>query len=156
MTAAEKYADIINLPGPQHDELFLRRHPRMPLSQRAKIFSPFAALEGYGQAIQNKNILYEPRRELDPEERDALNTRLRRLAQLARNGKAVRENPITVKVEYFSVCTDSWNDAYGKDGLYKTLTGRLLRVDGVNQEITIEDRTIPFDDIYRIRRVAAA
>ena len=41
MTAAEKYADIINLPGPQRDELFLRRHPRMPLPQRAKIFSPF-------------------------------------------------------------------------------------------------------------------
>lgn len=156
MTAAEKYADIINLPGPQHDELFLRRHPRMPLSQRAKIFAPFAALEGYGQAIRNKNVLYEPRRDLDPEEREALNHRLSRLAQLARNGKAVRENPVTVKVEYFEVCTDSWNDAYGREGLYKTLTGRLLRVDGINQEIAIGDMVIPFSDIYRIRRVAAA
>lgn len=156
MTAAEKYADIINLPGPPHDELFLRRHPRMPLSQRAKIFKPFAALEGYEQAVRNKDIPYEPRRELDPEEREALSHRLSRLAQLARNGKAVRESPITVKVEYFEVCTDSWNDSYGREGLYKTLTGRLLRVDGVNQEITIEDSTISFDDIYRIRRVAAA
>ena len=156
MTAAEKYADIINLPGPQHSELFLRRHPRMPLSQRAKIFKPFAALEGFDQAVRNKDIPYEPRRELDPEEKEALNLRLSRLAQLARNGKAVRENPITVKVEYFEVCTDRWNDAYGRDGLYKTLTGRLCRVDPVRQEIIIEDRIIPFDDIYRIRRVAAA
>ena len=154
MTAAEKYADIINLPGPQHDELFLRRHPRMPLSQRAKIFSPFAALEGYGQAIQNKNVLYEPRRELDPEEREALSHRLTRLAQLTKNSRSVREHPTTVKVEYFSVCTDSWNNAFGRDGLYKTLTGLLRRVDPVNQEITIEDRTIPFGDIYRIERSA--
>lgn len=156
MTAVEKYADIINLSGPQHDVLFLRRHPRMPLSQRAKIFKPFAALEGYDQAVRNKNVLYEPRRELDPEEKDALNLRLSRLSQLARNSKIIRENPITVKVEYFSVCTDSWNEAFGKDGLYRALTGRLLRVDPVKQEITIEDMIIPFDDIYRIRRVAAA
>lgn len=155
MTAAEKYADIINLPGPQRDELFLRQHPRMPLSQRAKIFSPFAALAGYDQAIQNKNVLYEPRRELDPEERDALDNRLRRLAQLARNGRSIRENPTTVKVEYFSVCTDPWNDAYGKEGLYKTLTGLLRRVDPISQSLQIGDEIIPFDDIYRIRRVAA-
>ena len=154
MTAAEKYSDIINLPGPTRDELFLRQHPRMPLSQRAKIFSPFAALVGYDQAIKNKNVLYEPRRELDPEERDALNKRLRRLGQLARNGKTVREHPTTVKVEYFSVCTDPWNDAYGREGLYKTLTGLLRRVDPVNQEITIEDRIILFKDIYRIERSA--
>ncbi len=154
MTAVEKYADIINLPGPQHDELFLRRHPRMPLSQRAKIFKPFAALEGYGQAINNKNVLYEPRRELDSEEREALSHRLSRLAQLTKNGRAVRENPTTVKVEYFSVCTDSWNDAFGTKGLYKTLKGHLLRVDSIHQEIIIGDITIPFDDIYRIERGA--
>ena len=151
MTAAEKYADIINLPGPKRDELFLRKHPRMPLSQRAKIFSPFAALAGYDQAIKNKNVLYEPRRELDPEEREALDNRLQRLAQLARNGKAV---PVHVKVEYFSVCTDPWNDAYGRDGLYNTLTGLLRRVDPINQSLQIGDEVIPFDDIYRIRRVA--
>ena len=155
MTAAEKYADIINLPGPTRDELFLRRHPRMPLSQRAKIFSPFAALAGYDQAIKNKNVLYEPRRELDPEERDALDNRLRRLAQLTRNGTVIRENPVHVKVEYFSVCTDPWNDAFGKEGLYKTLTGLLRRVDPVNQSLQIGDEIIPFADIYRIRRVAA-
>ena len=154
MTAAEKYADIINLPGPQHDELFLRRHPRMPLYKRAAIFAPFAALVGFDQAIKNKTVLYEPRRELDPEERDALNKRLHRLAQLTRNGKAVRENPVHVKVEYFSICTDPWNDAYGSEGLYKTLTGLLRRVDYINQEIRVEDEVIPFKDIYRIERSA--
>ena len=154
MTASEKYADIINLPGPTHDALFLRRHPRMPPSQRAKIFSPFAALSGFEQAVRNKEVAYEPRRDLDPEEREALSLRLRRLAQLARNGKAVRENPTTVVVEYFQVCTDPWNDAYGREGLYKTTTGLLRRVDPVNQQIVIGDDVIPFSDIYRIERCA--
>lgn len=152
MNAAEKYADIINLPGPSHDELFLRRHPKMPLSQRAKIFSPFAALAGYDEAIRNKEVLYVPRRELDPEEKHVLNNRLHRLAQLTRNGKVVREMPVTVKVEYFVVCTDPWNNAFGKEGLYKTLIGRLWCVDGFNREITVGDKIISFGDIYRIDR----
>ena len=155
MTAAEKYAGIIDLPGPQHDELFLRRHPRMSISQRAKIFSPFAALSGFDQAVRNKEIPYEPRRDLDPEERKTLSHKLSLLAHLTRNGKVVRESPTTVSVEYFQVCTDPWNDAYGKQGLYKNLTGLLRRIDPVNHSIQIGNETIPFDDIYRIERVAA-
>ena len=155
MTAAEKYAGIIDLPGPQHDELFLRRHPRMSITQRAKIFSPFAALSGFDQAVRNKEIPYEPRRDLDPEEREALSHRLSLLAHLTRNGKVVRESPTTVSVEYFQVCTDPWNDAYGKQGLYKNLTGLLRLVDPVNHSIQIGNEIIPFDDIYRIERVAA-
>ena len=36
-----KYDDIINLPYPTS-----AKHPRMPISDRAAIFSPFAALTG--------------------------------------------------------------------------------------------------------------
>ena len=38
-----KYDDIINLPYPTS-----AKHPRMPISDRAAIFSPFAALTGHG------------------------------------------------------------------------------------------------------------
>ena len=48
--AARKYADIIGLERPQSEES-LRRHPRMPLDNRAKIFSPFAAVRGYDEPI---------------------------------------------------------------------------------------------------------
>ena len=41
------YDDIINLPHPTST-----KHPRMPMSDRAAIFSPFAALTGHAAAIQ--------------------------------------------------------------------------------------------------------
>ena len=43
---AQKYGDIIEMKRPQTEES-LRKHPRMTLQNRAKIFSPFAALRGY-------------------------------------------------------------------------------------------------------------
>ncbi len=51
MTNAEKlYRDIIDLPRPEDEDIFTR-YPRMPLSERAKIFRPFAALKGYEERI---------------------------------------------------------------------------------------------------------
>lgn len=44
---AAKYADIFHLSRPEPSF----RHPRMALSNRAKIFSPFAALRGYENEI---------------------------------------------------------------------------------------------------------
>lgn len=47
---ARKYADILELERPQNEES-LRKHPRMSLQNRAKIFSPFAALRGYDDQL---------------------------------------------------------------------------------------------------------
>ena len=41
-----KYDDILHLPHPTST-----KHPRMPIGDRAAIFSPFAALTGHGAAI---------------------------------------------------------------------------------------------------------
>lgn len=46
MENTDTYNDIIHLPHPTS-----ARHPRMPLHDRAAQFSPFAALTGYGDAI---------------------------------------------------------------------------------------------------------
>ena len=45
-----KYGKILHAsrPEPPHN------HPRMPMSNRAKIFSPFAALRGYENEIASK------------------------------------------------------------------------------------------------------
>ena len=43
----KKYADILHGSRPKPSY----RHPRMTLSNRAKIFSPFAALRGYEEEI---------------------------------------------------------------------------------------------------------
>ena len=45
--AAGKYSDIIDLP--HHTS---KKHPRMSMEARAAQFAPFAALTGYGEAIQ--------------------------------------------------------------------------------------------------------
>lgn len=44
---AQKYADILSRPEPPV------KHPRMALSNRAKIFSPFAALRGFDDEISS-------------------------------------------------------------------------------------------------------
>ena len=41
------YDDIIDLPHPTS-----AKHPRMPMADRAALFSPFAALVGHGDAIR--------------------------------------------------------------------------------------------------------
>lgn len=41
------YEDIIHLPHPVS-----KRHPQMPLPDRAAQFAPFAALTGYDEAIR--------------------------------------------------------------------------------------------------------
>lgn len=46
--SSNKYDDIINLPHPASAS-----HPRMPLSDRAAQFAPFAALTGHNAAIRN-------------------------------------------------------------------------------------------------------
>ena len=47
---ARKYADILYAQRPDSEDS-RRKHPRMSLQNRAKIFSPFAALRGYDDQI---------------------------------------------------------------------------------------------------------
>ena len=44
----DRYDDIINLPHPTS-----KKHPRMSMINRAAQFSPFAAVTGYDDAIQD-------------------------------------------------------------------------------------------------------
>ena len=54
------YNDIIHLPHPNS-----AKHPRMPIQDRAAIFSPFAALSGHSAAIAETARLTDQRMELD-------------------------------------------------------------------------------------------
>ena len=133
-----KYGNIIFQERPVHNgDLFSRRHPKM--SNRAKIFAPFAALVGFEDHIHRKEIEYMARRELDEEEELLLNAVLRRLA---------RGDRVTVK--YFEVCYDHESEAFGRLGLYKTAGGCVRWVDAVGQVLYLEDRAIDFGDLYRL------
>ena len=61
------YDDIINLPHPTSV-----KHPRMPLSDRAAQFAPFAALSGHSTALAETARLTDQRMELDEDARAVL------------------------------------------------------------------------------------
>ena len=129
-----RYDDIIALPHPTSE-----RHPRMPIRDRAAIFSPFAALTGHGAAIVETARLTERRIELDEDSRETLDLKQRILEDLA------GEQP-EVSVTWFRP------DARKAGGSYVTATGRLKKTDSVERIMTLTDGTrIPLDDILDIQ-----
>ena len=145
------YNDIIGLRRPAHDgDAFSRRHPKMAQLNRAKIFAPFAALTGFEEAVRSKQTPYVPRRIKDADETRALNRALARLRQATRTGALARQNRVRARVEYFQVCTDPHHAAFGRDGLYHTVTGVVWKVDPTARTLLIDDRTIPFADLHSI------
>ena len=159
--AVIRYGDIIALKRPSHEgDLFSRRHPRMTRQHRAKIFASFAALVGFDECIRAKEIQYVARHELDADEEWELNHRLNILYGLTANSRMARTNHVTVSIEYYVPCSDPDNDACGRKGLYRTVTGTVRKVDAVNQLITVVDdegdHVIPFADIYDITDPAGA
>ena len=152
---AARYADMLDMERPVHDgDLFSRIHPKMPLQKRAKIFQPFTPLEGFEDHLRRRMIEYVPKHELDADEEWALNRRLIELRDLTANSKLARSNDVQVSVEYFEVCTDRDNEAYGVKGLYHTVRGRVVKVDALRQQLMLlcegGERAIPFADIYQI------
>ena len=145
------YHDIIGLQRPMHDgDLFSRRHPKMARLNRAKLFAPFAALSGFDEAVRSKQVSYVPRRVKDADEMRALNRALALLRQATRTGAQARQNRVRARVEYFQVCADPHHVAFGRDGLYHTVTGVVWKVDPAARTLLIDDRTIPFADLHSI------
>ena len=139
-TTIAKYGNIIYLDRPVHNgDLFSRRHPKM--TNRAKIFAPFAALVGFEDRVRNKEIEYIARRELGEEEQSYLNKVLNRISRGDR-----------VSVKYFEICSDHESEAFGRLGQYKTVSGCVRWVDAVGQRLVLEDQVIDFGDLYRLEQ----
>ena len=83
-----------------------------------------------------------------------MNRRLVILHKRTANSRLARANAIDISVEYYAVCTDSENDAYMEKGQYLTVTGRLVKADPHEQELTLmvdgEKKVIRFSNIYQI------
>ena len=129
-----KYADLLPLSRPEPIK------PRMSISNRAKIFSPFAALRGYEDEIasEGKDHLKGKQIELSEEQKELLGNNIGQL----------RKNQL-VKVKYFT------------DGYYEDLPGRVDSVDAINKELRIYTGVtntigkelptiIPFEDILEV------
>lgn len=127
------YDDIIGLPHPTS-----ARHLRMPLTDRAAQFSPFAALSGYDEAVKETARLTQRRIELDESVKEELDRKLRRLESLGKEAP-----PVTVT--YFL------QDPRKEGGAYITVTGRVKKFHRHCQGMELEDGTeIYFSDILRL------
>ena len=128
-----KYDDILRLPHPTS-----AKHPRMPVSERAAIFSPFAALSGHAGAIAETARLTDQRMELDEDTRAELDRRQTVLLE------HIAEQP-EVTVTWFQ--PDERKDG----GAYVTVSGRLKRIDPVERIMTLRDGTsIPLEDVVEL------
>ena len=115
-----------------------RKHPPMPVADRAAQFSPFAALTGYADILKETGRLTERRMELSDEEKERLNNRLR--MALIR----VAESPV-VAITYFQP------DAKKSGGAYRTASGVVRQIDTLTRSVRFSDgRLIPLDEISAV------
>lgn len=130
------YEDLLDLPRPVS-----RKHPPMKRQDRAAQFMPFAALTGYGAAIREEGRLVEE--EILPEE-GILGELEEKLALL--KGK-LRERPM-VSFTFFEP------DPVKAGGAYRTVTGKLRRIDEVGRKILLEGgEEIPLDHLFDLEEV---
>ncbi|MDE6590290.1 MAG: YolD-like family protein [Oscillospiraceae bacterium] len=124
------YDDIIHLPHPTS-----ARHPRMPMIDRAAQFTPFQALTGYGEAIQETARITGEKAELTEDEKAVLDEKLRHLTDTG--AEAV--------FTYFQA------DAKKNGGAYTTVLGTIKNLDPLEGRLVLTDGTaIPIDDILEI------
>lgn len=125
--------DIINLPHPTS-----AKHPRMPLSDRAAQFAPFAALSGHSTALAETARLTDQRMELDEDARAALDLKQQLLLE------RIKERP-EITVTWFQP------DAKKDGGRYIVSTGRLKRIHEADQVLILADGLrIPIGDIVEL------
>lgn len=127
------YSDIINLP--HHVS---KTHPQMPMQDRAAQFSPFAALTGYDDAIDETARLTGRKIELGEEAKEILDRKLQYLRDV------ISEKP-EISVTYF--VPDEKKDG----GEYVTVSGNLKRIDEYERVLLLTDgKKIGMDEIIDI------
>lgn len=131
---SHRYDDIIHLQVPTS-----KKHPRMSLYDRAAQFSPFAALTGHEAAIEETARLTDGRMELDEDTKEQLNRKL----QILREQKTTDTE---VTFVYFVA------DEKKSGGAYRTVRGRVKRIDLYEQTVILQDQTvIPMEEIREIQ-----
>ena len=124
----KKYADILHGSRPEPSY----RHPRMTLSNRAKIFSPFSALRGYEEEIaaEGEEHLKVTKIELSEEDKGKLSDKLLQV-----------KKGMEVTVCFFEA-DDVEPAIFGTPskpatplGRYRTIAGTVERIDPIYREL---------------------
>ena len=130
-----RYDDMLDLP--HHVS---KTHPQMPLAARAAQFSPFAALVGYEEQIEEAARWTDAQRALSEQAQAALDLRLQWVQE------HLAEQP-ALAITYFVP------DARKAGGRYERITGRARRVDLCARQLLLAGgRRIPLDAIAEIER----
>ena len=116
-----RYDDIINLP--HHVSV---THTPMPVADRAAQFSPFAALTGYEDAIDETARLTQEWVELDENEKERLNEKLQQI----RDQLSIHQQ---VMFTYFEP------DQKKQGGAYLTTEGRVKKIEEPRGAFLMED-----------------
>ena len=132
MYDTEKYNDIINLPHHRS-----RTHHQMSVGDRAAQFSPFAALKGYEDEIDD---LASPRLSHFTQS-EAQISQLNEMLVLLKGRE--KEHP-----DVFVTCFRSETD--DGEGVLLTLKGKLTKVDGRFKLLVLGGEKIRFDEIAEI------
>ena len=124
------YGDIIHLPHPTS-----ARHPRMSMTDRAAQFTPFQALSGHGDAIEETARLTDRKIELAEEEKALLDEKLRLLLETGGAG----------------VFTWFLPDERKDGGAYVTSEGTVKKIDPLEGRVILANGSaIPIEDILEI------
>lgn len=120
--------------GEYDDIMHLLRHvsntrPQMEITNRAAQFSPFAALAGHGDAIEETARITEKQIELDEYMKRALNDKLQIL------NERILERP-EIRITHFQA--DETKDG----GAYIDTKGIIKKIDEYERIILMEDGTV--------------
>lgn len=114
-----RYDDIINLDRPKSN------HPKMPLEKRAAQFSPFAALTGYDDMIEdvsrikfNKIESYDELETIISDKLNYLNNHIK--------------DRIEVSITYYDY----------SNSIYTTIKGIIKRIDSIYHNVKLENNKI--------------
>ena len=130
------YDDIINLP--HHVS---KNRPHMSNYDRAAQFSPFAALKGYDDEIDEAARLTDEKWDIDGERVTDINEKLLLLKDI------VKQHPL-VKIVYFV------KDEKKAGGSYQTVEAQLKKLSEYDRKLFLDNGlALNFDDIYSIELV---
>ena len=133
MDDTSRYDDIINLPHHVSTE-----RPRMSMINRAAQFSPFAALSGYEESVQETARLTDSRIDIDESVKVALDAKLQVI-------QSRLPEQMQVSITYFVP------DIRKAGGAYVVVNGKVRKLDDVRHIIQLTDRTeIPIEEIIDI------
>ena len=117
----EQYESIMALPHHQSD-----KRPHMPLLDRAAQFSPFAALVGYGDMVDEEDRITDEAFELAEGEMERMNMKLNAITDQIDQGQ-----PPKVTITYFV------KDASKEGGSYQSVSGTVKMVDDIEEKIIL-------------------